>query len=233
MKKIKLTQGKYALVDDKDFEQLNQFKWCIWKDKNTDYAARRKSEKIILMHRYIMNCPQNKQIDHKNRNGLDNRRNNLRICNIHQNARNRVGNKNTSSKYKGVCWHKKSNKWTCKIGINNKRKSLGFYHHEKDAARIYDFWANKLFKEFAYLNFPNKLLSFQEYEKINTIRKKSSIFIGVYFNKNKWNTYIGSGDSLFYIGRFENELEAAQARETYIINNNLQNKYKLNEINKD
>ena len=83
MKKIKLTQNKYTLVDDEDFDYLNQFNWCAHKEKYNFYAVRtdNKLKKCIRIHRVIMNCPDSKFIDHKDGNGLNNQKENLRLCN--------------------------------------------------------------------------------------------------------------------------------------------------------
>ena len=100
MKKIKLTQGKVALVDDGDFEWLSQWKWTY---KNGGYAYRSIGSKgHIFLHRAIMKSPKNLEIDHINGNGLDNRRSNLRFATHKQNIRNQQKQKNRTSKYKGV-----------------------------------------------------------------------------------------------------------------------------------
>ena len=157
MKKIKLTRGKYVLVDDEDFEHLNQWKWCAQYDGNF-YAARSKGigngkQKFIRMHRYIMNAPKGKVVDHINHNTLDNRKKNLRIASIGQNLRNQQKiKKKASSKYKGVSWDKKSRKWSVRIVYKNKQIYLGAFHSEIEAAKAYNRGAKKYHKEFAFLN---------------------------------------------------------------------------------
>jgi hypothetical protein len=144
-KKINLGKGIFATVDDDDYEWLNKSKWYLSKGK---YAHSRTHG---YMHRLIMNAPRGKQVDHINGNGLDNRRANLRLCTNAQNHRNRqpIGG---SSEYKGVYWDKTANKWNAGIWLG-KRKNLGYFVNEKDAALTYDEAARKFFGAFARTNF--------------------------------------------------------------------------------
>lgn len=153
-KKIPLTQGRFAIVDDEDFEYLNQWKWCF--DK-TGYA--RRSEGVSLgkiknfsMHREINRTPKGLQTDHKNGEGLDNRRCNLRTATHSQNQQNRK-HSHGISEFKGVCWHKILGKWNAYIRIKGKLKHLGFFENERKAATVYDTAARKYFGEFAMTNF--------------------------------------------------------------------------------
>ena len=156
MKEIKLTQNKVALVDDEDFEYLNQFKWYALKSYSTHYAVRGirlKGKGItILMHRVILNMPKEMKTDHINHESLDNRRVNLRICTDSQNAMNMNSHKNSSSRFKGVSWHKRDKKWQVRIGYKKKVKYLGYSLSENEASLIYDKKAIELFGEFANLN---------------------------------------------------------------------------------
>lgn len=156
MKEIPLTQGKVALVDDEDYGWLNQWKWCAYKGGNSSYAVRgiKKNGKRTLskMHREILGTPKGMLTDHRNSNGLDNRRDNLRICNKFQNGMNRGKNDNNKSGYKGVCWHKASKKWRASIHINGKQIHLGLFNANKEAAIIYNEAAIKHFGEFGRLN---------------------------------------------------------------------------------
>src|SRR5271169_4932295 len=124
MKIIELSQNQIALVDDEDFERVNQFKWCACWNKHTKsfYAQRTDrsgyKQKLIGMHRFIMNVTDSKtHIDHKSHNTLDNQKENLRLCTNSQNHMNQKVQEH-SSIYKGVGLHKLSNKWQSRITIN-------------------------------------------------------------------------------------------------------------------
>jgi hypothetical protein len=110
------------------------------------------------MHREVINPPAHLDVDHINHNGLDNRKANLRPVTQAQNCLNRpykiYKKKISSSKYKGVTWHKRMKKWTAQICYQGKHKSLGYFDDETDAAKAYDDAAKKHHKEFAVLNFP-------------------------------------------------------------------------------
>ena len=110
-RRIPLTQGKYAIVDQDDFERLNKHKWCAVKSCNTFYAGRTiyvgKKNISIMMHRQILHPPGHLFVDHINHNGLDNRKANLRLATCAQNNYNTIHfRKSQSSKYTGVSWKK-------------------------------------------------------------------------------------------------------------------------------
>jgi hypothetical protein len=155
MRKIKLTQGKYALVDDADYDWLNQYKWHAYYSKrtNTFYAVHSISSiKKISMQRMIMNTSTGLHTDHKNGKTLDNRRANLRVATVSQNCMNRKGDKNSTSKFKGVSWNKHAKKWRSFIMSKAKLIYLGSFDSEIDAAKIYNQAAIKYFGNFARLN---------------------------------------------------------------------------------
>jgi hypothetical protein len=160
MKQIPLTQGKFALVDDEDFEYLNQYKWCAVTKKRKDgnegtfYAI---THPGIRMHRLIMNAPKELEVDHIDGDGLNNQKHNLRNCTRLQNVLNQKiqqTNKKTS-KYRGVLWNGKRN-WRVQIQYKSKVYYLGYFVCEEEAARCWDKKAEELFGEFARLNFPKK-----------------------------------------------------------------------------
>lgn len=153
MKEIQLTHGKVALVDDEDFEFLNQWKWCY---HNGGYAVRADytsgKHKLITMHRVVNKTLKDLQTDHINRNKLDNRKENLRSCTSSENNKNTTSRKGSTSKYLGVSSYKRSNKWKSNIWICGKSKHLGYYISEKEAALAYNEAALKYHGKFANLN---------------------------------------------------------------------------------
>lgn len=158
MKKIKLTKGMYAKVDDEDFETLNKMKWLALGYNKKCYAARNGKmvngcrDSIILMHRAIMGDKKGVHYDHINGDTMDNRKENLRVATLSQNMMNRKSNKGSSSQYKGVSWYKNGGKWRAYIKLNKKLIALGYYSKEEDAALAYNKKAIELFGEYAKLN---------------------------------------------------------------------------------
>ena len=146
MKKILLAKEKYALVDDSDYGYLNQYRWHIHEKRYL------RSSSGILMHRLIINTPEGMDTDHIDGNGLNNQRNNLRICKKFQNQANRGISKNNLSGYKGVYWHKDSKKWRAKLMFDYKNIYLGLFKNKINAALAYNQAAKKYFGEFAKLN---------------------------------------------------------------------------------
>lgn len=159
MKKITLDNGMFALVGDIDFISLSEYQWYarekrpgIW------YAARHKKidgkMREIFMHREILGLKRGDglQSDHIDQNGLNNQRNNLRICTGVGNMKNRGSQKNSSSKYKGVSYYRKSNKWMAQIVSDGKFYYLGLHPTEVAAALKYNEAAKRLHGDFAFLN---------------------------------------------------------------------------------
>ena len=163
MKKIPLTKGKFAIVDAKNFEWLNQWKWSAQQIGVNYYAVRcvnRKNEKriFIFMHRLIFNLQigDGIKIDHINGESFDNRECNLRICSQKQNVINRHKVRGISQ-YKGVTRHKR--KWRAQIKLDGKTKHLGLFNNELDAGAAYDLAALKYFGEFSFTNFEKALVA--------------------------------------------------------------------------
>lgn len=157
-KLIPLTKGKFAVVDDEDFEALSAFRWHAYPDRGTFYARRSDySEghvaKTVLMHRQVLGAGKGEQVDHVNGDGLDNTRTNLRFCTPLENARNARRRKDNQSGFKGVVWHKQRKQWVAHIRIDGKLKHLGLFPTKEDAARAYDEVAKRIHKEFANLNY--------------------------------------------------------------------------------
>ncbi len=153
---IELTQGKVAIIDDKDFPIVANYKWYAFQSKHDWYAQvhikGNNKRTSLQMHRLIIGVLPSIQIDHIDHNGLNNRRSNLRFATNQQNNFNRKSHVNSSSKYKGVSWKKRERKWVAQISIKGKNKHLGYYANEKEAAMAYNKVALKLFGNFAYLN---------------------------------------------------------------------------------
>jgi len=157
VKLIPLTQGQFAIVDDTDFELLNRRKWTLLTTKSGKYYAHRKQRmgkdsQCILMHRFILDAPQNKVVDHIDNNGLNNQRNNIRIATHQQNLMNQKKSVPHSSRYKGVSLYKANGRWTAQLSLNNKTHHLGYFKTEIEAARAYDVKARECFGEFANTN---------------------------------------------------------------------------------
>jgi hypothetical protein len=165
MKKINLTNGGFALVDDKDYDFINQWKWYAHKKKRTSYATRNKylgkqsnggyKCTTVLMHRVLLNAVKEMEVDHKDHNGLNNQRKNLRTVKPDQNRINR--SKTTTkvtSKYKGVSRinSKSKNKWRAVLNINKKIIHIGCYPTQKKAAIAYNKSAKKHHGNFASIN---------------------------------------------------------------------------------
>ena len=153
MKKIKLTKGKYAIVDDEDYESLSKFQWHI---SGTGYAARQLSVQLgrnkEMMHRVVNGTPEGLSTDHINHDKLDNRKSNLRSCTSSQNQRNRGNPVNNTSGRKGVVWHGLRNKWTARIQHNKQMIYLGLFESKADAIKAREEAENKYHKEFSYSN---------------------------------------------------------------------------------
>ena len=184
-RRIKLTQGQYAIVDAWMYDELNKYQWYAHKGKTTYYAYRaarideKRKSRNVKMHHEVMKLQGNfinskseilnpKQIqnsneqnskliiDHINGDGLDNRSANLRVATYSQNSQNRrKSRKGCGSKYKGVWLDKRTRRWRAQICFEGTKKHLGYYDDEAGAGRAYDRAAVRYHEEFAKLNFPS------------------------------------------------------------------------------
>ena len=157
MQRIKLTKGKSAIIDDDDYERINAYRWStqVARSGQRFYAVRNEyskggSYRRVYMHRFIMDAPEGKEIDHVNGNGLDNRQNNLRVCTSSQNRMNRGPSNASKTGLKGV--FKSCGKFIAVIGAKGKVKRLGRFDTPEQAAKAYDKEARKLHGKFASLN---------------------------------------------------------------------------------
>jgi len=147
MKKLKLqTSDDVVLVDNDDYEKVKNYKW--YKAVRGDIVMWQ-SGHIIKLHRVILGLSKtDPRVDHKNRNPLDNRKENLRLCNARQNSANSLMSKTNTSGYKGVSWSKDHRKWVARIRDNGIYKCLGYFEHPLDAAKAYDKRAKEVYGEF-------------------------------------------------------------------------------------
>lgn len=154
MKHLELSRGLRALVDDEDHERLSGYRWFANVKLRTAYAYRTVSldgkNKNTLLHREIMCAPPGLDVDHINGDGLDNRRENLRICTRAENMRNQTHKAaNKSSQFKGVSWAKQKRKWLAGIRLNERHVFLGYFDREEDARDAYAAAAREAFGDFA------------------------------------------------------------------------------------
>ncbi len=150
---IPLTQGRNAVVDAADFDWLMQWNWFARKpsDGLSWYARRAGPDKsVVYMHAAIFGGT----CDHRNRNGLDNRRSNLRAATRSQQNANQSFEHTNRSGYKGVCWNVQAQKWKATIEVNAKKIHLGYFGTKELAAAAYDLAAIKHHHDFAVLNAP-------------------------------------------------------------------------------
>lgn len=155
--------GHPVLIDDEDVDRVSKHSWVVRHRGRASYVVP-KSMKMAMaktghsaLHRFILSAEKGTIVDHKNRNGLDNRRENLRICSLNENAANRRSPLRSKSGFKGVTYHKQSGKWQGAIKINGKHVHLGLFDSAEDAAKAYDARAHEAHGEFACLNFTNEI----------------------------------------------------------------------------
>lgn len=190
-KEIQLSQGKFTLVDDDDYEEFSKYNWYF----DLGYARRNirlanGKRKIELLHRVIMNTPEAMVTDHINGDKLDNRKCNLRNIPPDKNAWNARKNAKAGSDYKGVHYTKRKKdqigKWAAKIQVNKKTIHLGYFHSEVQAALAYNKAAKQYFREYAVFNEVD-LMNFTEYQELagRTVPKEK------WFNNNASNFAMG------------------------------------------
>jgi hypothetical protein len=150
-------QPFFCQVDDEDFDRLSRHSWCIHRGggyrQRIYVQANIKIEgqwKRVLMHRFIMGLTAGQKCDHRDNNGLNNQKSNLRVATDGQNQHNQTVRK---GRFKGVSWHRKAKKWVVQIAVNGQRLYLGLFEDEVEAARAYDLKAKELHGDFAKTNF--------------------------------------------------------------------------------
>jgi len=148
--KIELKNSdKVVEIDEADLETIRPYTWLICNDAPRFYALTYINRKPVRMHQMLTGFP---KTDHKDGNGLNNKRDNLRVCNSNQNQHNRRKHKTGSSKYKGVRLTP-TGKWQARIKFHSKEIYIGSFDFEIDAAKAYDSKAKELFGEFCNTNF--------------------------------------------------------------------------------
>jgi hypothetical protein len=221
--RIELTQGKFAIVDAEDAPALLAYSWQASKSDKTmtsyqTYYARRAERgpdgkpRYVQMHRQIMDAPEEMEVDHRDGDGLNNRRYNLRVCTHAQNGANQRIPKNNRSGFKGVYTQKDCSGWIAKI----QKTYLGLYLSAEEAARAYDTAAVRTFGEFASLNFPDDFRAVEPNHK-ELRPSNTSGFLGVNRaikkGKLRWLARIFKDGKLIHVGTFKTPEEAAAARE--------------------
>jgi hypothetical protein len=160
MIKIPLSQGKYAVIDDNDYQLVSKHKWYTKNCTRIFYARTnlhigRNRRSILYMHRLIMDAPKEMQVDHIDNDGLNNQRKNLRICTVAENTRNSRKHSQNKSGYKGVWFNNAcgpEKPWVSAITLNGKAIHIGVFSSPEEAALAYNKKALELFGEFASLN---------------------------------------------------------------------------------
>ena len=144
------------MVDDEDFDRINQWKWTAYKGGKSLYALRKDFSSgvgvNVALGRFILNAPKGLRVDHRNGNGLDNQRHNIRLCTHAQNMANRRKTDGRTSNFKGVAFQTKERMFSAQIKVNYESIHLGLFESEIDAALAYNNAARKHFGEFARLN---------------------------------------------------------------------------------
>lgn len=162
-RRIRLTQGKYAIVDSDDYWELSKYSWYAHKAENSCYACRRvhggkgKKTERMWMHRAVISVPAGLMCDHINHDGLDNRKANLRAATAAQNRINsRTARIKKSSKHRGVCWRAEQKKWFAYVYVGGRAVFTKYFDDATAAARARDRAAKKYHGQFAELNFPDE-----------------------------------------------------------------------------
>ena len=219
-----------AIISIIDYNKVTKYKWHL---SNKGYVEGLVDNKLVKLHRFIMNAKEDDIIDHVNSNPLDNQRENLRESNDIKNAQNRKIHKNkTSSKYKGVFFRKDMEMYFVDITLNGKREFIGYFDNEIMAAEAYDTFMLKNNVTHAPLNFPEKsdVLSVKTYIPTKERLKRnitSTEYYGVKTYKNGYRSTISINGKSVHIKKSQDPIECAKAYDEYVCKNNIYEK-KLN-----
>lgn len=196
--------GKSVKVSPEDYDWASQQRWHL----SQRYASRRRNGRVEALHRLIAGAAPGQHVDHINRDPLDNRRENLRLCTPAENAWNMRAHQDAMSRYKGVTFAE--GVWIAQVGHHRRSVYIGAFRTEEEAARAYDAVALHLFGEFAHPNFPDsKPRPLEAFKRLKHHRQSSSRYRGVYYNRarSKWAAQYGKR----YLGLFVAEVDAAKA----------------------
>ena len=164
--------GRYSILFDyDDYDKIRQYHWSI---SSNGYACSGAGKGQILFHRLVLNATPEENIDHINRNRLDNRKSNLRICSASQNSYNKAHQSNCQSGYRGVALDQYG-RWVANINQNGKSIFLGSYATPEEAANAYDSAASIIAGDFAYRNLPHVPLRPNIFEELKGIRRKGRL----------------------------------------------------------
>lgn len=207
-------QGQYALVDDDDYAAVSVYTWNF----SHGYAVTT-IDKIVFLHHLILgDPPAGLLVDHKDRNGLNNQRANLRFATKSQNAHNMAPRQGTSSPFKGVSWDNRLKLWSANINANKIRHHLGLFVSEFDAARAYNAAAAQYHGEYARPNIiPDDATEPTRYRQaVPFPHNRTSKYRGVSFarDKNRWTAAISVKNKTIHLGHFGTEEEAARVYDT-------------------
>jgi hypothetical protein len=220
MKSLKLTNSnKECLVDDEDFEFVSLFNWCL---QRSGYVLTTSNPRHLL-HRVILGSKidiTGCDVDHKDRNPLNNQKSNLRVATKSQNGANRTKQKNNTSGFKGI-YLTPSLKWQVKVGNH----FVGNFTAILDAAIAYDLIAKRRFGDFALLNYPEAPLEYVV-RVINSMiepkkRQGTSCYKGVTKSGSRWRAKVTSNGKYIHLGYFNDEVQAARAYDKFVVINEL------------
>lgn len=170
MREIPVGKHHVALIDDEDVVLVEQYRWRLWTSPNglIKYAYRHivdgrgRPLSTQMMHTVITGF---RIVDHRNHDGLDNRRSNLRAATAAQNSQNAKKPRvfGMTSRFKGVCWDPQKKRWRVSIHVGGPRRHVGYFKFEDDAAAAYDAAAIEHFGEYAYTNADGAALTPEEF----------------------------------------------------------------------
>ena len=141
-------KGGFFIFDKEDYDKIKNYKWFLSQGYPTTHE--KKTYKMIRYHRFIMDCPLNKVVDHINHNTLDNRKSNLRICEKAENNRNVKETSQNSSGVRGVSLNTQRNRWNARIIYNGKEYFLGAFKDKGEAIKARKEAEKRYYGEFAY-----------------------------------------------------------------------------------